>query len=67
MAYVAAGRFDGYFQENLSLWDIAAGMILISEAGGNLNSIDLSKKEKIEILASSSSISEKMLEKLNKF
>ena len=67
MAYVAAGRFDGYFQENLSLWDIAAGMILISEAGGNLNSIDLSKKEKIEILASSSSISEKMLEKLDKF
>ena len=67
MAYVAAGRFDGYFQENLSIWDIAAGIILISEAGGNLNSIDLSKKEKIEILASSSSISEKMLEKLNKF
>ena len=67
MAYVAAGRLDGYFQENLSLWDIAAGIILVSESGGQLNSIDLSKKEKIEILASSSSISEKMLEKLNKF
>ena len=34
MAYVAAGRFDGYFQENLNLWDIAAGIILVKEAGG---------------------------------
>ena len=67
MAYVAAGRFDGYFQENLCLWDIAAGIILITEAGGNINSFDLNKKEKIEILASSTSINEKMLEKLNKF
>ena len=67
MAYVAAGRFDGYFQENLCLWDIAAGIILINEAGGNINSFDLIKKEKIEILASSTSINEKMLEKLNKF
>ena len=67
MAYVAAGRFDGYFQENLCLWDIAAGIILITEAGGNINSFDLTKKEKIEILASSTSINEKMLEKLNKF
>ena len=67
MAYVAAGRFDGFFQENLCLWDIAAGIILINEAGGNINSFDLTKKEKIEILASSTSINEKMLEKLNKF
>ena len=55
---VAAGRFDGYFQENLCLWDIAAGIILINEAGGNINSFDLTKKEKIEILASY--INEKM-------
>ena len=34
MAYVASGRYDGYFQENLNLWDIAAGIILIKEAGG---------------------------------
>ena len=33
MAYVAAGRYDGYFQNNLNLWDIAAGIILIKEAG----------------------------------
>ena len=33
MAYVASGRFDGYFQKNLNLWDIAAGIILSKEAG----------------------------------
>ena len=39
VAYVAAGRFDSYFQENLCLWDMAAGIILINEAGGNINSL----------------------------
>ena len=67
MAYVASGRFDGYFQENLNLWDIAAGIILVKEAGGILNNIDLSKKENLDIKATSSSISEKILEKLDKF
>ena len=67
MAYVAAGRFDGYFQENLNLWDIAAGIILVKEAGGVLNSFDISQKENLDIKATSSSISEKILEKLTKF
>ena len=49
MAYVAAGRFDGYFQENLNLWDIAAGIVLVKEAGGSLNSIELSKNENLDI------------------
>jgi myo-inositol-1(or 4)-monophosphatase len=34
LAWVAAGRFDGYWERNLSPWDIAAGMILVREAGG---------------------------------
>ena len=67
MAYVAAGRFDGFFQENLNLWDIAAGIILVKEAGGNLNSIDLLNREALDIRATSSSISEKIYKKLNKF
>ena len=37
MAYVASGRYDGYFQNNLNLWDIAAGIVLINEAGGVVN------------------------------
>ena len=67
MAYVAAGRYDGYFQENLNLWDIAAGLILIKEAGGIVNEVDLGKNENLEIIASSPNINEKMLEKLGKF
>ena len=67
MAYVAAGRYDGYFQENLNLWDIAAGLILIKEAGGVINEVDLGKNENLEIIASSPNINEKMLEKIGKF
>jgi len=34
LAYVAAGRFDGYWERNLNSWDIAAGAVLVREAGG---------------------------------
>ena len=67
LAYVASGRFDGYFQNNLNLWDIAAGIILVNEAGGILNNIDLSSNENIKIIASSTNINAKLLEKLNNF
>jgi len=67
MAYVAAGRYDGYFQNNLNLWDIAAGVIMIKEAGGVINEINLSENNNIKIRASSSAINEKMLEKLRNF
>ncbi len=67
MAYVASGRYDGYFQDNLNLWDIAAGIILVEEAGGVLNKIDLSIIKKIKIIASSTDINSKLLEKLGNF
>ena len=34
LAYVGAGRLDGFFQNNLNLWDIAAGILIVKEAGG---------------------------------
>ena len=67
MAYVAAGRFDGYFQKNLNIWDIAAGIIIIKEAGGIINEIDLSKNNNIKVLASNSSISDKLVKNLVNF
>ena len=67
MAYVAAGRYDGYFQDNLNIWDIAAGIILVKEAGGMLNYIDLSVNKNIKIIASSADINTKLLEKLSNF
>ena len=67
MAYVAAGRYDGYFQNDLNLWDIAAGIIILKEAGGIINEINLSENKKIQIIASSTAINEKMHEKLKNF
>ena len=67
MAYVAAGRYDGYFQHDLNLWDIAAGIVLVKEAGGVINEIDLSINKNIKIIASSADINSKLLEKLSNF
>ena len=36
LAYVAAGRFDGFYEYNLNSWDMAAGVLLIKEAGGTV-------------------------------
>ena len=67
MAYVASGRYDGFFQKNLNLWDIAAGILIVKEAGGITNKIDLSINTNIKIIASSAEINTKLLEKLNNF
>ena len=67
LAYVASGRFDGYFQNNLNLWDIAAGIIIVKEAGGIINEIDLSSLKNIKVLASSAEINTKFIEKIDNF
>ena len=67
MAYVAAGRYDGYFQKNLNLWDVAAGIIIVKEAGGILNEINLTKINEVKIIASNNSINNKFIEKLKNF
>jgi len=40
LAWVAAGRFDGYWERGLSPWDVAAGILLVSEAGGVVTAIE---------------------------
>jgi myo-inositol-1(or 4)-monophosphatase len=40
LAWVAAGRLDGYWERNLSSWDMAAGMVLVREAGGFVTDIE---------------------------
>jgi myo-inositol-1(or 4)-monophosphatase len=40
LAYVAAGRFDAFWEEGLSPWDIAAGAIIVKEAGGKITDFD---------------------------
>ena len=67
LAYVGSGRFDGYFQKKLNIWDIAAGLVIVKEAGGKINDMDYSKNKNINVLASSTSMYENMLKNLNNF
>ena len=67
MAYVAAGRCDGFWQRNLNYWDIAAGIILVKEAGGFVTDFEGENRyvENKTILATNSRISKEMIEVLN--
>ena len=67
LAYVGCGRLDGYFHNKINLWDVAAGKIVIEEAGGKVNDIKDFKINKIDIRAGNPNIYEKMLQKLDKF
>src|SRR3954462_14797313 len=40
LAWVAAGRYDGYWERDLKPWDMAAGLLLVSEAGGKVSNAD---------------------------
>jgi myo-inositol-1(or 4)-monophosphatase len=67
LAYVAAGRLDGFFHNKINLWDVAAGEILVKEAGGAVNDIYKFDINKIDIRASSDAINSEMLKKLENF
>ncbi len=67
LAYVAAGRYDGFFQKNLNLWDIAAGIILVQEAGGVINNFDLKDIKNLKVIASNPNITVKFNEKITNF
>ena len=67
LAYVASGRLDGFFHNKINLWDIAAGILLIEEAGGIVNDIKKFNKNNIDIRASSSVINDIMLRELKGF
>ena len=67
LAYVASGRFDGYFHNKINIWDVAAGALLVKEAGGIVNDLDKFNTNNIDIRASSGAINDKMLENLKNF
>ena len=66
MAYVSAGRCDGFWQRNLNYWDIAAGIILVKEAGGFVTDFNGSNNfiQNKTILATNSRINDEMIEVL---
>ena len=68
MAYVACGRFDGYWQRELNYWDIAAGIVILKEAGGFVDFFedDPNLPLKKNILASNSNIHDELRTLINK-
>ena len=66
LAWVAAGRLDGFWERDLKPWDVAAGMLMITESGGKVTDIDggASALEGGSILASNTDLHPALLEKL---
>ena len=67
LAYVASGRLDGYFHNNINLWDVAAGALMVEEAGGVVSDLSKFDINNIDIRASSIAINTKMMENLKNF
>ena len=67
LAYVGSGRLDGFFYNKINIWDIAAGVLIIDEAGGKVSDITEFGEKDINIRASNSNIYKKMLEKIKNF
>ena len=67
LAYVGSGRLDGFFHNKINLWDIAAGILIVKEAGGTTNDFTRYEKDSIDIRAASSTIYQEMMKKLINF
>jgi len=68
LACVASGRFDGFWQRELSYWDIAAGIIIVKEAGGFTDFFDndINETKKRNLIASNSLIHKELLDLIKK-
>ncbi len=67
LAYVGSGRLDGFFHNKINLWDVAAGALIVEEAGGTINDISKYDYNNIDIRAASNVIYSKMMKKLDNF
>jgi myo-inositol-1(or 4)-monophosphatase len=64
LAWVAAGRFDGFWERRLNLWDIAAGCLLVREAGGILRDTDDDARDPLatcSVMAANAEVAEPLL------
>ncbi len=68
LAFVAAGRFDGFWEHDLKAWDMAAGIILVREAGGMVSDLDDRQKmfEKGNIVCGNERVQKQVLAIVNK-
>lgn len=67
LAMVAAGQVDGYWERGLKPWDMAAGLLLVSEAGGKVASVDSDQSPMVtgELIAANHDVFPQLLEKLH--
>ena len=67
MCYVGAGRFDGYWESKIQPWDVAAGALIVAEAGGRVSTIsgDLFRSRAGSVIATNGRIHDLMLEVIN--
>ncbi len=68
LANVACGRFDGFWQRELSYWDIAAGIVIVKEAGGFIEFLDkdVNESKKRNLVASNSLIHQELIDLIKK-
>jgi myo-inositol-1(or 4)-monophosphatase len=66
LAYVACGRFDGYFELGLYPWDVAAGILLVQESGGQVTNLggDAPRVDDRQILAANPAVHRELLQVL---
>ena len=64
LCYVATGRFDGFWEQTLKPWDVAAGALIVEEAGGKITGMDGSRFDPAaaHLVASNGQIHEAMLD-----
>lgn len=68
LCYVARGIYEGYYEMNLKAWDVSAGIIILSEAGGKISNLDGNEYKLFEhkyIVASNSIIHDYFIDNLN--
>jgi len=68
LCYVAAGRFDGYWELKLHPWDVAAGLLMVDEAGGRTSDLSggAAQRSGFECVASNGAVHDQMLEILQR-
>lgn len=69
LAYTACGRFDGFYEYNLNSWDVAAGIVIVRQAGGEVVNFKggAEAMETRELLATNGKITAELLEKISKY
>ncbi len=64
LAWVASGRFDAFWERKLSAWDVAAGIVLVREAGGTVLGLGGARPENGHLVAGNPSIATKLAERI---